>query len=77
MCDFGPDPANIEPPGVMTGPLAVKPEIWKNRHAVVITARFGIATVVPISTSVPKKVEPCHVLLEAGRYPFLSAEEDS
>jgi uncharacterized protein YifN (PemK superfamily) len=77
MCDFGPDPANIEPPGVMTGPLAVSPEIWKLRHAVVLSARFGIAVVVPISTSVPRKVEKCHVCLTAGKYPFLSTEEDS
>jgi uncharacterized protein YifN (PemK superfamily) len=77
MCDFGPDPANIEPPGVMTGPLAVTPEIFKERHAVVLSARFGIATVVPISTSVPRKIEHYHVKIPAGSYPFLSMVEDS
>lgn len=77
MCDFGPDPANIEPPGVLVGPLAIKPEIWKLRHAVVLKARFGIAIVVPISTSVPKNGDPCSFLIPAGKYPFLSAHEDS
>jgi uncharacterized protein YifN (PemK superfamily) len=77
MCDFGPDPANIEAPGVMTGPLAVVPEIWKVRQAVVLSARFGIATVVPMSTSVPRKVDHCHVRIPAGTYPFLSTHEDS
>jgi uncharacterized protein YifN (PemK superfamily) len=77
MCDFGPDPANIEPPGVMVGPLAVRPEIWKVRHAIVVSARFGITTVVPISSSVPRVPGRSTVHLPAGKYPFLSADEDS
>lgn len=77
MCDFGPDPQNIEPPGVMVGPLAVKPEIWKERHSVVISARFGMTIVVPFSTSKPSKKEKFHHYIAAGKYPFLSAHEDN
>jgi uncharacterized protein YifN (PemK superfamily) len=77
MCDFGPDPENIEAPGVMVGPLVVKPEIWKERPSVVISARFGMAVVVPFSTSKPSKKEKFHHFIPAGKYRFLTAHEDN
>lgn len=77
MCDFGPNPATIQPPGVMGGPLAVFPEIWKDRHCVVLSARFGMAVVVPFSTVAPKKVEHFHHRIPAGKYPFFAANEEN
>lgn len=77
MCDFGPHPDNVVPPGVMAGPLAVKPEIWKDRPAVVLSARFGLTTVVPISTEPPRTVTKSHVLLDAHKYRFLDVDEEN
>jgi uncharacterized protein YifN (PemK superfamily) len=61
----------------MVGPLAVKPEVWKLRHSVVVNARFGLATVIPLSTSPPRGAAKSNLLIPAGKYPFLSAHEDS
>ncbi len=45
-----------------------KPEMTKRRPVVVISPRFrrreGLCTVVPLSTTPPKPVEPYHVLLK-------------
>jgi uncharacterized protein YifN (PemK superfamily) len=77
MCDFGPDPANVGAGGIRVGPLAVKPEIWKNRHSVIVSGRYGMATVVPMSTDVPSKIEKFHHKILAGKYDFLVADRDS
>lgn len=79
MCEFGPDPdvVALSQHGVKRGPLAIKPEIYKDRPCVVLSARsrnnlVRTAVVVPFSTSVPKKPEPVHVQISAGKYAFLS-----
>jgi uncharacterized protein YifN (PemK superfamily) len=77
MCDFGPDPDNIVPPGVMTGPLAVKPEIYKQRQTVVINASSGLTTVVPLSTVAPRSPMKIHYRIAAGFYGFLDQNDDS
>ena len=78
MCELGPDPRNIQPPGVLVGPLAVWPEIWKNRHAVVVQPKAtGTCLVVPISTLKPQPAEDFHHRLPAGTYPFLDRDRDS
>lgn len=77
MCDFGPDPATVGAQGIRVGPLAVKPEIWKQRHSVVISGRYGMTTVVPMSTDVPTKIEKFHYKIAAGKYAFLKPDEDS
>ena len=53
MVEFGPDPRSIAPPGIMRGPLAVLPEIYKERHAIVVTTTSGLTTMVPFSTKAP------------------------
>jgi uncharacterized protein YifN (PemK superfamily) len=77
MCEFGPDPASIVTPGVMRGPLAVKPEIWKFRQAVVVSSFGRLAIVVPFSTSQPNTAKNYHVHIAAGTYPFLTTASDS
>lgn len=77
MCDFGPDPDNVIPPGVMTGPLAVKPEIFKERQAVVINSSMGLTTVVPLSTVPPRSPMKIHYRIPAGSYDFLDQNDDS
>ena len=77
MCDFGPDPRDILPPGVMRGPLSVLPEIFKTRHVVVIQARSkDTSVVVPFSTVRPRRVERFHYCLPTGKYPFLNRQEN-
>lgn len=77
MCDFGPDPSNISPPGVMTGPLAVNPEIYKERQVIVINSSSGLTTVVPLSTVAPKSPMKIHYRINAGTYSFLDQNDDS
>lgn len=77
MCDFGPDPENIMPPGVMIGPLAVKPEIFKERHVIVINSSLGLTTVVPLSTVSPRSPMKIHVKIPATSYAFLDQTVDS
>jgi uncharacterized protein YifN (PemK superfamily) len=77
MCDFGPNPENIADPGVLVGPLAVKPEIWKLRPAVVLSARFGLTTLVPVSTEPPRTVTRSHYHIPDGKYAFLAADEEN
>ncbi|MGB8819014.1 MAG: hypothetical protein WCC66_13940 [Rhizobiaceae bacterium] len=77
MCEFGPDPAAIVAPGIMRGPLAVKPEIWKFRQAAVVFIFGKLAIVVPFSTSRPNAARNYHVHIVAGTYPFLTTASDS
>jgi uncharacterized protein YifN (PemK superfamily) len=77
MCDFGPDPDNVTPPGLMFGPLAVKPEIYKERQVIVINSSNGLTTVVPLSTVAPRSLMKIHFKITAGSYDFLSHAEDS
>lgn len=77
ICDYGPNPDDITGRGVTKGPLAVKPEIWKERHAVVVSTTNGAAIVVPFSTKTPEVVRRCHVLIKAGTYTVFDQTEDS
>lgn len=77
MVEFGPDPSQIAPPGVMVGPLGVTPEMYKERHAVVIAMTNGLTTVVPLSTKAPHAQKPFHYRIPAGRYGGMSTTEDS
>lgn len=77
ICDFGPDPDSIIEPGVMVGPLAVKPELWKERPAVVLGSSFDVTTVVPLSTIAPRSPMKTHHCIPAGTYQFLDHHEDS
>lgn len=77
MCEYGPDPAAIVTPGIMKGPLAVKPEIWKLRQAAVLSNFGKLAIVVPFSTSTPKSALNFHVRIPAGTYPYLTMGSDS
>lgn len=77
MCEFGPDPRSIIAPGVMTGPLAVPPEIYKFRPVAVLSTFGKISIVVPFSTSQPKILRRYHVHIPSGSYGFLSKSNDS
>ncbi len=77
MIDFGPDPRNVAPPGIMVGPLGVLPEMYKERHGIVIATTNGLTTVVPLSTSVPKTPQNFHHRIAAGKYPGMSTTDDS
>jgi len=80
MCNFGPVPADIVPPGVMIGPLSVPPEMTKNRFVVVLTPgkkTYGTCTVVPLSTVAPVPQENFHHCFLAGTYPFLNGAAHS
>jgi uncharacterized protein YifN (PemK superfamily) len=77
MIDFGPDPRNVAPPGIMVGPLGVLPEMYKERHGIVIATTRGLTTVVPLSTSVPKTLHNFHHRIAAGKYPGMSRTDDS
>lgn len=77
MCEFGPDPSAIVAPGVMRGPLSVKPEIWKFRQVAIVSSFGRLAIVVPFSTSRPKIARNYHVHIVAGSYPFLTTANDS
>lgn len=77
MCEFGPDPRRITS-GVMAGPLAVPPEIWKRRHVVVVShGQGGTCLVVPFSTEAPTRVRGFHHRIPAGSYPFFETGKDS
>lgn len=77
ICDFGPDPDSIVEPGVMEGPLAVKPEIWKERHVVVINSSIDVTTVIPFSTVAPRSPMRIHHRIPAGTYQFMDQQDDS
>ncbi len=77
MIDFGPDPRNIAPPGIMVGPLGVLPEMYKERHGIVISTTNGLTTIVPLSTAVPKTPQNFHYRIVAGKYPGMSTTDDS
>lgn len=77
MCEFGPEPAKVQPPGLMIGPLGVSPEMFKERPAVVINASRGMTLVVPLSTGAPKTPQKYHYCIPAGTYPFLDPNDDS
>ena len=77
ICDFGPEPAKVSPPGIMRGPLGVAPEMFKKRHAVVIGAGRGLTTVVPFSTAAPKSPQKYHHSIPAGKYPFFDPDEEN
>lgn len=77
MVEFGPDPRSVAPPGIMRGPLAVLPEMYKERHAIVVTTTNGLTTVIPFSTKAPPVVRGFHFRIAAGKYPSMSLTEDS
>lgn len=77
MCDFGPEPAKVVAPGIMKGPLGVTPEMYKERHAVVISAGRGLTTIVPFSTVAPKSPQKYHHCIPAGKYPFFDPNEEN
>jgi uncharacterized protein YifN (PemK superfamily) len=77
MCEYGPDPTSISRPGVMKGPLAVPPEIFKLRPVAVLASINQLCIVVPFSTSAPRSVRPYYVHIPVGSYPFLSNATDS
>lgn len=77
MVEFGPDPRQVAPPGMMAGPLGVMPEMFKERHCVVVATTNGLTTVVPLSTKTPAKVRNLHFRIPAGKYPGMSTREDS
>jgi len=77
MIDFGPDPRNVAPPGIMVGPLGVLPEMYKERHAIVISTTGGLTTIVPLSTSAPRRPQNFHHRIAAGKYQGMSATDDS
>lgn len=77
ICDFGPDPSKIVPPGITKGPLGVSPEMYKERHVVVLSAGRGITTIAPFSTSAPRSPQKFHYCLPAGSYAFFDPLEDS
>lgn len=77
ICDFGPDPANVTPPGLMVGPLGVAPEMFKERPSVVISAGRGVTTVIPLSTNAPATPQKYHFCIPAGKYPFFDQHSDS
>ncbi|MCB8876028.1 type II toxin-antitoxin system PemK/MazF family toxin [Acidisoma silvae] len=77
MVEFGPDPRQIMAPGVMTGPLGVRPEMYKERHCIVVSITSGLTTVVPLSTKPPSVVRAYHFRILAGKYPGMSIIEDS
>lgn len=77
MVEFGPDPRGISSPGVMVGPLAVMPEMFKVRHAIVVATTNGLTTVVPLSTKQPPVIKAFHHRIPAGRYPGMSVSDDS
>ena len=77
MCEFGPDPASVTQPGIMRGPLAVPPEIYKYRPVAVLSTLGKLSIVVPFSTARPGSPRACHVLVPLGSYGFLTKTSDS
>ena len=77
MVEFGPDPRLIAPPGVMTGPLGVQPEMFKERHGIVLSTTNGLITIVRLSTKAPPIVKAFHYRISAGAYGGMSTTEDS
>ena len=77
MCDYGPDPMSIAPSGVMKGPLAVPPEIFKVRPVAVLASINTLCIVVPFSTSAPKSPRPYYVHVPVGTYQYLTSSDDS
>lgn len=77
MVEFGPDPREVAAPGLMVGPLGVRPEMYKERHGIVIATTNGLTTVVPLSTKAPPEVRAFHIRIPAGKYASMSTTEDS
>ena len=77
MVEFGPDPRLVARPGIMTGPLAVLPEMYKERHGIVVSTTTGLTTIVPLSTKAPSRLRAFHFRIPAGKYPGTSTVEDS
>lgn len=77
MVEFGPDPRQVAPPGVVVGPLGVLPEMYKERHAVVVSTTVGLTTIVPLSTVAPRVPRPFHHRIPAGKYGGMSTVDDS
>jgi uncharacterized protein YifN (PemK superfamily) len=77
IVEFGPDPRSIAPPGIMNGPLGVLPEMFKQRHAIVIATTYGLTTVIPLSTKAPPTIRPYHLCIPAGKYGGMSTVCDS
>lgn len=75
MCEFGPHPNDVQPPGVMRGPLCTIPEIHKYRPVVVMAApAIQGAIVVPLSTSTPEKPKNYHYFIPGGSYGSLPTD---
>jgi uncharacterized protein YifN (PemK superfamily) len=77
MVEFGPDPRQVAPPGIMIGPLGVIPEMFKERHCIVVSTTAGLTTIVPLSTKAPTRPRALHFKIPAGKYPGMSTTEDS
>lgn len=77
MCEFGPDPRKIQPPGIMKGPLSVLPEMYKERHCIVINPSRGVTTIVPLSTVPPIVQANFHHCIQAGSYGSIDPNDDS
>ncbi|MCO6393289.1 hypothetical protein GTW25_19910 [Aliihoeflea aestuarii] len=77
ICNFGPDPDKIAEPGIMTGPLGVKPEMYKERHCVVLSAGRGLTTIVPFSTVAPRTPQKYHFCIPPGSYGFFDPHEEN
>ena len=77
MCDFGPEPDKVAEPGIMKGPLSVPPEIFKERHVVVLSGFNGLSIIVPFSTVAPKTPQKYHFCIPAGTYGFFDPNEDN
>jgi uncharacterized protein YifN (PemK superfamily) len=77
MVEFGPDPRQVAAPGIMIGPLGVLPEMYKERHCIVVSTTTGLTTIVPLSTKAPPHQRAYHFRIPAGKYPGMSTVDDS
>lgn len=77
MVEFGPDPRQVAAPGLTFGPLGVRPEMYKERHCVVVSTTSGLTTIVPLSTKAPTRQRAFDFRIPAGKYPGMSVVDDS
>lgn len=73
ICDYGPDPRSPSTFPLHRPPVGMAPEMWKERHVVVLAtnAEGRLAVVVPLSTQEPTPQRGYHSFIAAGRYPFI------
>lgn len=76
LCEFGPNPVDPATYPVNVPPLAMSPEMYKQRQvAVLSTNAYGdLVTVAPFSTVPPRVLHGYHHFIAAGTYPFLSED---